>query len=260
MALNKKNKKGFTLLELLVVIAIILLLGSTAGAGVIFLRNTVSLDEVSSNISSEFDAFISRARNSFVSGNAAASLSSTRISLGWVITIGSNADDTINMSSRSVYFNPTVNYDLNNLRQDIGYILTLKNFSCSGESLTADNSPVKIGTNFAVKCATTIGEEYVDLPDEFPGIIAIKDAQTPVANCISASNRINMFVSAGYAEMSVLSNGQRECQIILRNAGTLSSLRSLRINTVTSTMELCGGICSNVSTGKLNSSTIKFQK
>jgi prepilin-type N-terminal cleavage/methylation domain-containing protein len=269
---HKKN--GFTLLELLIVISIMVVVTTSLGAGVLYLQNSVRLDNSVRDLKSEIQSTQNLARNSFFSDALTASTAFTDvpITVGWLLTLEStSSSNSVSVIKRSIYFKVPVasssTYDYGNLRSDIialRSVLAGDLYYCdsSDNFIAASNASrnVQVST-FDLKCTTSSlaskqANEYIvsDVKNlvsignsSFPAT-ALPACNTPSSEhssskpASSAISSINLFFTAGYGEPA--SPAGADCQIQIKAGSDFGgSTRSVMVNKDTGGAGICGNYC-----------------
>jgi Tfp pilus assembly protein FimT len=275
MNLSARRKfKAFTLLEMLVTVAIIMMISSLLAGGIIYLRNAIKLDNGLRDLKSQIQSAQNNARNSFVAfgGAAPSSLSSQKISIGWMMTLTNNSlGSEIYVTRQSVYFLPqsntlpTTSYDFTKLSDDVSNLrqsISGKNFACLNGNFTLNGAVVtNFGriknanqlSTFTIQCSnTTDGDEYfssTQTPPRIPQLLGMQlddGSSVPsgtIKNCMSDPTSISIFFTLGYGEPALNTLDKDGCQVRIKSTGVTTSYRSFVIDPNTGGVETCASYC-----------------
>jgi type II secretory pathway pseudopilin PulG len=258
-AQSKTLKKGFTLLELLVVMAIMIFVSTTIGAGILYLQNSVRLDNAIRTLKAEIQNTQSNARNSFVAytqGSNPTSQSGVnfytqrKLNIGWMMEV-ENLNNSIRITKRSVYLDTAAVSDqstivLDNLRERVKLFKDANTgLYCNNDTLFNSNgaTTLNLGNSIALKCSTSLVGEYT-LAQDINGAVL---ETTGINSCGLVGGKYNLFFTAGYGEPSI---GTSDCQMRIKNTGNFGiNTRAIRVDNETATATVCGKDCFTKSAG-----------
>lgn len=260
-------KNGFTILEFLVVISIFTMATTSLFGGMLYLRNTVRIDNLTYLLKGEIQNTQNVARSSFAVQDVDYS-----INIGWIIELRNNSSgDSISLEKRPayiVYSDKDFDFDvLKNLRDTVNsevlkpqaqpnYVFCDGNVLVSGSG--NDVKEITIGNLGNIDCSDVYqdstredsnDEIFTTLFDESysTGYRLKRDAfeSDEIPNCFDDAQDIaSLFFSSGFGQVSFKGIDLSPfCQIGIESRRGFGSISSIRINRDTGTVETCSGVC-----------------